>query len=497
MTLKECVLYARVSSREQKEEGFSIEAQFRLLHEYAPKHSLKIVKEFIDIESATNPGRKNFGEMVKFLKQSRTCRILLVEKTDRLYRNNRDPLTIEDLDIEVHFVKDNEIVSKDSRSGVKFIHDIRIAMARNYSANLREEVIKGMLEKCRQGFYPGCAPYGYMSDKAARRLVVHPEKSKVVRLAFELYATGNYSIVTLKTELQIKTKVQLSRRAVENILKNRFYIGSFEWRDESFQGNHPLFIDADLFAKVQAILNGFSKPRGRHQEIAFRGIFRCQHCGCMITGERKKEIYVYYRCTCGRGPCSLPRFREEEISDRLRTVMEAIRLPEDVARMIETTMHAEQDQTQRRIDAQRTQLKYDLNSLQAQRNTAYTDKLNGEISVDFWREMQTQWADEELAIKAQLSSLEDVKTAQRVENLHSTLELAQIAHSKCLTGDPFKQADLAKTVLLNCSMDAVTLYPTYRKPFDLIVRRAKNEEWSGRRDSNPRPSAPKAGPTIY
>ena len=492
MFLKECIYYARVSSREQKE-GYSIDSQIRLLQEYAAKHSLKIVRQFIDIESAATPGRKNFAEMVKFFKKNRSCRILLVEKTDRLYRNNRDPITIEDLDIEVHFVKENEIVSKDSRSGVKFIHDIRIAMARNYSANLREEVIKGMLEKCRQGIYPAKPPFGYMVDRATRQVVIHPEKAKVVRIAFELYATGNYSIASLKKELKVKANVSLGKNVIEHILKNRFYIGTFEWREETFQGKHPLFIEADLFAKVQSVLTGYSKPRGRNQEIAFRGICRCQYCGCMITGERKKDRYVYYRCTYGRGTCGLPRFREQEISERLQTVMERIRLPESVAQMIETTLQAEQDQTHKRIDTERAKLNDELNTLQSQRNAAYTDKFKGEISADFWRALEVQWANEDLVKKAQLSSLEDVKTTQRLQNLRFTLELAQTAHSKFLAGNFFERADLTKKVLSNCSIDAVTLYPSYRKPFDLIARRAKNEEWSGREDLNLRPPGPEPG----
>ena len=186
----------------------------------------------------------------------------------------------------------------------------------------------------------------------------------------------------------------------------------------------------------------------------------------------------------------LPRFREQEISERLITVMEAIRLPGDVARMIETTLQAEQDQTQRRIEAERTQLKNALGALRSKRNAAYTDKLNREITADFWRDREHQWADEELAIRARLSSLEDAKAAQRLQNFHSTLELAQAIHSKCTAGNPFEQADLAKIALTNCSIDTVTLYPAYRKPFDMIVRRAKNDEWSGREDSNLRPPGP-------
>src|SRR5713226_2923047 len=89
------VLYARVSSRDHQREGKSIPAQLKLLREYALRHGHKIVREFIDVETAKSAGRKEFGEMARFLQQSRDCRTILVEKTDRLYRNFHDCVTLE------------------------------------------------------------------------------------------------------------------------------------------------------------------------------------------------------------------------------------------------------------------------------------------------------------------------------------------------------------------------------------------------------------------
>ena len=81
------VLYARVSSKEQEKEGFSIPAQLRLLHEYAARNGFVIAREFTDIETAKESGRTNFGQMLNYLKEhAGRCRTILVEKTDRLYR---------------------------------------------------------------------------------------------------------------------------------------------------------------------------------------------------------------------------------------------------------------------------------------------------------------------------------------------------------------------------------------------------------------------------
>jgi DNA invertase Pin-like site-specific DNA recombinase len=156
------VLYARVSSKDQEKEGFSIPAQLRLLREYAASKGFVIAHEFTDVETAKESGRTNFGQMLAYLKKHvAVCRTILVEKTDRLYRNIRDYATVDELGVEIHLVKENEIISPDSRSSEQFVHGIKVLMARNYSLNLGEETIKGMTEKARAGIYPSYAPVGY------------------------------------------------------------------------------------------------------------------------------------------------------------------------------------------------------------------------------------------------------------------------------------------------------------------------------------------------
>ena len=94
------VLYARVSSKDQEKEGFSIPAQQRLLREYALEKGLVVLQEFIDVETAKQSGRAGFAEMLACLKKH-ACRTILVEKTDRLYRNPKDWPTLDEFGITV------------------------------------------------------------------------------------------------------------------------------------------------------------------------------------------------------------------------------------------------------------------------------------------------------------------------------------------------------------------------------------------------------------
>jgi site-specific DNA recombinase len=147
------VLYARVSSKDQEKEGFSIPAQLRLLREYAVSKDFAIAYEFTDVETAKQSGRTNFGQMLAYLKRhSGICRTILVEKTDRLYRNFTDYGIVDELDVEIHLIKENEIISRKSRSSQQLVHGIKVLMARNYSLNLAEETVKGMTEKAEPGY---------------------------------------------------------------------------------------------------------------------------------------------------------------------------------------------------------------------------------------------------------------------------------------------------------------------------------------------------------
>ena len=212
--------YARVSSKEQDASGYSIPAQQKLLRDYAQAKGFRVVREFVDVETAKAAGRKQFDEMVKCFRSQRHVSHVLVEKTDRLYRNFKDYVTLEELGVVVHLVKENEVLSKDSRSHAKFIHGIKVLMAKNYIDNLSEEVKKGQLEKARQGEYPAKAPLGYRNNLSTHLVEVDQTNAHFVARMFELAATGHYSLPEIRKQVRQEgleyhsTKVKLSKSHV-------------------------------------------------------------------------------------------------------------------------------------------------------------------------------------------------------------------------------------------------------------------------------------------
>ena len=491
------VLYARVSSREQEREGYSIPAQRKTLVEYARLHGFQIDHEFIDIESAKNPGRKEFGRMLRLLEADGSSRIVLVEKTDRLYRNRADALAFEELiekrDVEVHLVREARVIGKDSRSQDKFMHDIHVAVAKHYVENLKEEVKKGMREKAEQGFYPGRAPFGYRNDSVTRSVRVHEKRAPILRRIFELYATGRYSLTTLRKAVLTETGVGINRAYLETILKNRFYLGYFVWQGIEYKGTHMPLVPGDLFTKVQSVFTGRNKPKYRKHDFAFAGLLTCAYDGCTVTSELQKGKYVYYRCSHARGMCALPYMREQDVSDSLGQLLKGIYVPETVAQRIVDSLKADSARAQSEQQERIIGIERRLSALRARMDQMYEDKLDRKIGEEFWTRKMNEWREQERTLESQLSSLrvrvpvDDVLTVQRI------FELANKAYFLYLTRNSAERGQLLKSVILNCATDGVSLSPTYRKPFDLIFERAKTENWSGREDLNLRPPGPEPG----
>src|SRR5258708_39283757 len=230
-------MYVRVSSKDQEKEGFSIPAQLRLLREYAANRGFVIVQEFEDVETAKVSGRTHFNEMLVYLKRHHaSCRTILAEKTDRLYRNPKDWVTLDEMDVEIHFVKENEIASRDSRSSEKFMHGMKVLMAKNFIDNLSEETRKGMVEKARSGIYPSFAPIGYRNAEGpnGKRIIVPDAcNAGVVSELFSRFATGKYSLDAIIGELRAEGVTLRGRRlqksTLHQILRKRLYMGEFDF----------------------------------------------------------------------------------------------------------------------------------------------------------------------------------------------------------------------------------------------------------------------------
>ena len=233
-----------------------------------------------------------------------------------------------------------------------------------------------------------------------------------------------------------------------------------------------------------------NKPRYRKHDFAFRGLLKCAYDQSLVTAEIKKSKYTYYRCTGSRGKCELPYFREEELGERLGQILKDIYIPDRVLSELEESLLTSRGREAGLKREQEQRLQQRLAAVRNRLDQAYLDKLDGKITEEFWSRKTAEWQAEENQIHMAILGLAEIKPERMLDAVR-ILELANKAYFLYVKQPPAEKAKLLNLVLSNCSIDAASIYPTYRKPFDLIFARAKNEEWRARRDSNSRPSGSK------
>jgi site-specific DNA recombinase len=173
---------------------------------------------------------------------------------------------------------------------------------------------------------------------------------------------------------------------------------------------------------------------------------------------------------------------EPVLSERLGTILKDIYVPDQVVRAVVDCMTADQGRAEAQHEAQTSSTQQRLAALRTRMDQAYEDKLDGKLDEQMWTRKMKDWRDQEVELEAALCRLETAIEPQNVLTAQRILELANRAYSLYLTRNHAERGQLLKSVLLNCTTDGVNLTPTYRKPFDLIFQRAKNEEWSALTD---------------
>lgn len=318
--MKTCFGYVRVSTQRQGE-GVSLEAQRDAIEQFAARNGITISNWFEEKVTAAKSGRPLFNAMIKLLKHGKAQGVVM-HKIDRSARNFADWARIGDLSdagIDVHFASE----SLDFRSrGGRLAADIQAVIAADYIRNLRDETLKGMRGRLKQGLFPWGAPLGYLNNGKGKPKTIDPVSGPLVRQLFELYAGGAYSIRSLRSEMERRGLKNIrggvvSKRGIEGILANPFYCGIVLVRTtgETYPGIHERLISASLFEAVQDRKAGkVHKKVTRHRHL-FAGLFRCAHCGLAMIPERQKG-HVYYRCHTL--PCPTKCVREEQLDALVR-----------------------------------------------------------------------------------------------------------------------------------------------------------------------------------
>src|SRR5262249_48825632 len=243
----------------------------------------------------------------------------------------KDWVTLEQPDLDLHFVKENVVLSAGSRSSEKFVHGIRVLVAKNYVDNLAEETRKGMLEKAEQGIWPSYTPIGYrnvVGPDGKKIIEPDPEMAPLITGVFEWYATGRYTLREVMRMARVaglrfpRSRNTVTSTTIHHILHNRIYTGDFDWKGKTYRGIHEPLVSRELWERVQQVLEQRLAGRGRKAKhnFAFSRLIKCGHCGCLLVGQIQRGRYVYYHCSGYKGKCPEPYVREEVLEERFTDI---------------------------------------------------------------------------------------------------------------------------------------------------------------------------------
>ncbi len=447
-------LYVRVSSDKQ-DTDLSISAQLRSLREFAAKHGYRIVFEYVDeAESGKSIHRPSFKAMISAARQKvPPFEAVLVWKLSRFARNREDSIIYKSLLRKhgIQVISINEPL-EDSPSG-RLLEGIIEVIDEFYSANLSQDVVRGMRENASRGFFPGgTVPYGFrrlaVADNERTRTKLAPDPSTapvVVRIFRECLEDQGLKEIAKglnRDGLTTATGKEWSPTSVHNVLRNEAYVGTLVWdrrkkrqhsSKESFppvrvEGAWAGMIDQRTFNVARKKLASraplITHPRVVNSQYLLTGMIRCKGCGTAMTGmSAKSGRFLYYVCNNkrrkGKGLCKTPLLPKQKMEsfviERIRDNILTAETLEELTRLVNEEIYQYKHENEEELSLIQTQI----------------DEIDGRLgklydALETGSFKPVQLAPRVEALTEKKARLEQWKADTEAKSLRQALELASI-----------------------------------------------------------------------
>ena len=494
---KRYVALARVSSREQEREGFSLDVQVDALRQYADRHNGEIVRLFRIAETASKQDERSaFKELMAFAKKNaHKLDGLIFYKVDRAARNLFDYVELERLESEfgVQFISVAQ--PTESTPAGRMQRRMLASMASFYTEQQSIDVKEGIQRRVESGLFPSRPPYGYRNIRIDGRSIVekHPENALTIQRIFDLYGYHSHTLDTLGDALlaegikYLPSVPKIGRSKLYTILTDRSYIGEIKFRGQWYPGTHTPLVEPKLWDRVQTLLG--QKVYKQHQMTYASDLIECAHCGSPITGERKTKMtksgerdYIYYRCTqYHKGDHPRIRLTERQLDSQMLAIFDSLRVEDDEFRdtfreQLRQATNWDQDSAISKV----AQLQEELASVRHQQKRLTNHLLLEEIDPTTYAQTARDLRDREAELKLEID-VADRGRHEIIDIAVKAFELSQTLRTKWVTANYAAKRRILEIVCLNCSLDDVNLCVTMRKPFDLLAKGLVSKDSRGDR----------------
>jgi site-specific DNA recombinase len=315
--MKNAIIYTRVSSKEQVDEGHSLESQKRQCFDFAKKNDLNVLKHFEERgESAKTTDRPILKEMIQYVAgHAGEINALLLYKVDRLSRDTGDYIALKRLFEKAGIAIVSISKNFDDTPLGRVMETVASSFAQ-YDNEIRAERSKnGMVEAVRNGRWVWKAPIGYINTKVdgSSNIALDPRDDycNALAAAWKLIDAGCSETEALRTINQRLHELNIPPIRIQTLsrmIRNKLYIGRIEVFGLSIQSRSikPL-IDEVTFWNVQDILTGNKNQGNKYVKInplyPLRGILRDKN-GHKLTGSSPRGnggVYPKYHCPKCKG----------------------------------------------------------------------------------------------------------------------------------------------------------------------------------------------------
>jgi len=468
-------LYARKSTESEEKQTLSIEAQTVECSQFAEKEGLSVVYEYAESQTAKAPGRTVFNEMIQSIENG-NAEGIIAWHPDRLARNSVDGGKIIYL-IDIGKIKSLKFPTfwfENTPQG-KFMLNIAFSQSKYYVDNLSQNIKRGFRQKLRNGGWPSKAPLGYVNDPKTHTVIFDIDRYKYIKKAFELYATGDYSlsdIVRLMNQwgfITAKGK-RIHKSVVVHMFTNPFYFGMMKYAGELYKGKHKPIISRYIFDKVQQAFIEHSNTKSKlrkKKDFPFIGFMRCGECGRMITAELQKGHH-YYRCTKKNVKCFQRYIREESLIEQIRKNIKEVWITDEITKlMIERLKQSNKKDNQERPTLIK-KFEAQLNEEEKKSDRLLDLNISGLITAEKYQSKKEEILKKTLRIEQKLTNLKE-NPDWWLEPCRNFILRCNYVEKIALEGDPASLRDFCKKSGSNFILKDKVFSFQWQKPYSFVA----------------------------
>ena len=410
-----CVIYTRVSTKEQADNNMSLATQRKVCEQYAARVGMQINGYFGGTyESAKTDERQEFNKMLNFVNKSKEkIGYIIVYRVDRFSRSGTNAMYIADQlkkkGIVVYAVTqptDASTVSGRLQQNIQFIFS-------EYDNQLRrKKCMDGIKDKLLEGVWCARAPMGYDVIKRGDKKEYQINKvGKLIGKAFHWKGEGASNEEVLAR--LASHGVQLTKQRISCILRNPFYCGlivhnALEGR--VIEGCQEKIVSQELFLKVNGILakhhQGYTVT-SENDIIPLKRFLKCDECGSYLRGYKAyKNQKYYYKCNTPGCRCNK---RADILHEWFKGIISTLTIDinDDYRHLIKLQMIATYNQLTEADREKETTLQNQLKELDKKIHRLRERYAIEEIDKEMYEEFGTKFLNERNEIAKQLAELEN------------------------------------------------------------------------------------------